>query len=124
MTHPLAHPAHAPAPPCRTEALDLFEGEARFRTEVHTSHTLYRAHDAFLPKTVTIVVDVAPAGSKAYERVAELFVDLGTMCNTSSKGWVETDALAIGKGRPAQTYKIEVRSSTISVVFCDHILSL
>jgi hypothetical protein len=95
---------------CRTEELELFEGEARFKTEIWTKHTLYQTNKHYLPKTVTIVVDAVCDG-EGFDRVATLFVDLGTMCNSSSKGWVEAEALASGRGRKAQTYKIEVGPS-------------
>lgn len=105
----LPHRPHpTPRPARRTEELELHGGEARFMSVIATSHTLYRTHRKFLPKTVTIVVDVA-AGGPHFERVATLFVDLGTMCNASSKGWVEATAQATPERRAPTDYKIEAR---------------
>jgi hypothetical protein len=56
---------------------------------------------------VNVVVEVA-ASSNHFERVATLYVDLGTMCNTSSKGWVEASPDATSSTRPPTHYKVEV----------------
>ena len=88
----------------------MLRGGAWFQQEITTQHTLYRTNREYLPKTVTIVIDVSYDGSH-FERVATLYVDLGTMCNTSSQGLVEADAQAAGEGRPTHTYKISVRAN-------------
>lgn len=91
----------------RTEELALTGGEARFQAEITTKHTLYLTNNKYLPKTVTIVIEVC-VDNGDYERVATLYVDLGTMCNSSSQGWVEAEAQASALGRQPQVYKIEV----------------